>query len=860
MPINAWGALEIYKLLKSKRTVGFLVEMVMTIRRGLLFSLLFLFLGMVQFACGGGGSGGGGNNQENLAAPIIAYSPAYAFTVGTAMLTVTPTHTGGAVASWIISPDLPAGLLFSPNTGEITGTPRAATDAIPYVVTATNTAGQGNANLSIKVGAALGAPIDFASLPSDGQVELTWAASANATSYRVKRANDAGGPYAQIGAPLTSTHYLDTGLTNGRIYYYVVSAIYSSGEIADSSEVSATPSVTSATSGISLVHSRISGVAPLSVFFDLTTSPKFSDGSYIDATCLWNFDVDNNDPNGKFERTNGFVAAHVFEAIGNYKVRVDIYDKQGAKTTKEVTISATPFSGTTYYVAANGSDSNPGSIDQPVLTASHAIKDLAQPNTRILFKKGDTFHSRWIDAGAKLGPVIIGSYGSGAAPIIYSDAVKDATHAGDASTIDIGSDWRIMDLVVCAGGSTAGYTDVNTPGYTYGKPDITVPSYPSGVNFGGVSARNSLIYRVEQYHLGTAGMNITGQFNTVAECVFHNSSDGGYSSPNGEGFNDGNAVIGNWMYDNDPNKPEHDFRLQGGSRLFFAHNNLDHPCVNYDAITIRGNSDRVVIYKNIINGLLSIYSQRRGVNNSENQHYIVVESNLFLGRTSYNPPFINYNDKLAIELEAKDITIRNNIFYNYQCQLTIGSSPISGNSDRIKVYNNTAITNTGTAYSDFVLLDNICSEIDIKNNFYMDSSKSNTRGSVFLQIAPVEGRIFTVASDYNLFYGSEWVNTTKLLYSLPSEFTTLGAWQTETGNDTHSSMQNPSLINLTDPGVALAHTGITTPWIADVNSNFARPAAGSPLINSGAKVPVFADYFGNLRDSSPDIGAVEYQR
>src|SRR4030095_14033769 len=76
--------------------------------------------------------------------------------------------------------------------------------------------------------------------PGNGQVSLAWIASSGATSYRVKRAMVSGGPYTTIASP-TTTSYTNTGLTNGRTYYFVVSAVNSSGESANSSQVSATP-------------------------------------------------------------------------------------------------------------------------------------------------------------------------------------------------------------------------------------------------------------------------------------------------------------------------------------------------------------------------------------------------------------------------------------------------------------------------------------------------------------------------------------------------------------------------------------------------------------------------------------------
>jgi hypothetical protein len=72
------------------------------------------------------------------------------------------------------------------------------------------------------------------------QISLAWTASWGATSYPVKRATTSGGPYMQIGAP-TMASYTDSGLTNGTVYYYVVSALNGAGESANSAQASAIP-------------------------------------------------------------------------------------------------------------------------------------------------------------------------------------------------------------------------------------------------------------------------------------------------------------------------------------------------------------------------------------------------------------------------------------------------------------------------------------------------------------------------------------------------------------------------------------------------------------------------------------------
>jgi len=93
----------------------------------------------------------------------------------------------------------------------------------------------------------LAPPSSPAGIAGDKQVSLSWGPSVEASSYHVKRATVAGGPYETIAClAATATSYTDTGLVDGTTYYYVVSAAYagnpnSGGESANSVEVVATP-------------------------------------------------------------------------------------------------------------------------------------------------------------------------------------------------------------------------------------------------------------------------------------------------------------------------------------------------------------------------------------------------------------------------------------------------------------------------------------------------------------------------------------------------------------------------------------------------------------------------------------------
>jgi hypothetical protein len=98
----------------------------------------------------------------------------------------------------------------------------------------------GGSNGGGSQGTAPPVPTGLTATAGNQQVTLSWAASSGAASYYVKRGSVTGGPYAQIAAP-TGTSYVDTSLSNGTMYYYVVSALNSYGESANSTEASAMP-------------------------------------------------------------------------------------------------------------------------------------------------------------------------------------------------------------------------------------------------------------------------------------------------------------------------------------------------------------------------------------------------------------------------------------------------------------------------------------------------------------------------------------------------------------------------------------------------------------------------------------------
>lgn len=90
------------------------------------------------------------------------------------------------------------------------------------------------------------APLNLVAMSGDASVALNWSVSSNATSYYVKRSLTSGSGYTAI-ATNTSVVFTNSGLSNGTLYYFVVSGVNAAGEGTNSSQVSARPTSSAAT-------------------------------------------------------------------------------------------------------------------------------------------------------------------------------------------------------------------------------------------------------------------------------------------------------------------------------------------------------------------------------------------------------------------------------------------------------------------------------------------------------------------------------------------------------------------------------------------------------------------------------------
>ena len=150
--------------------------------------------------------------------------------------------------------------IVSRTTTSYTNTGLAPGTTFYFVVTAVNGAGEssGSAPVAATTAPTPAAPGNLTAAPGDKRVVLGWDAVPGILSYHLKRAFTNGGPYSVI-SNLVSTAYTNIGMANGTTAYYVVSALNSAGEGANSSQASATPQCPAQAPPASLTATLING-------------------------------------------------------------------------------------------------------------------------------------------------------------------------------------------------------------------------------------------------------------------------------------------------------------------------------------------------------------------------------------------------------------------------------------------------------------------------------------------------------------------------------------------------------------------------------------------------------------------------
>ena len=167
----------------------------------------------------------------------------------------------------------PNNYVMSMTTTTYTDSGLALNSSYYYTVVAMNAAGiSGNSTI---VGTAPAPPASLSAFPGNAQISLTWSASATATNYTIKRGLSSGNETVTV-ATTTNLAYTNSNLLNGTTYYYVITASGPTGTSGNSTEASATPSL-SALSG--LVWTGAAGTA-----WDTATTNWLNGGTAVAYT------------------------------------------------------------------------------------------------------------------------------------------------------------------------------------------------------------------------------------------------------------------------------------------------------------------------------------------------------------------------------------------------------------------------------------------------------------------------------------------------------------------------------------------------------------------------------------------------
>jgi hypothetical protein len=225
----------------------------------------------------------------------------------------------------------------------------------------------------------------------------------------------------------------------------------------------------------SISASRLSGVAPLAVFFDASaTAATGVSRPFHDLEFRWKF----NDAPGEFWTTGsrtatgstrneatGPVAAHVFKTPGTYQIEVTITDGTNTVVNDCLQIAVLDpdvvFSGTNTVCLSNTAafagcpagattvDTGPGGTNQNLvaLIAAHATT-----GKRVLFRVGETWDAPTQAIVASTGPGTIGSYSAGGVGVGGTARLRGTANIAEAilqlsraSTPGL-ADWRVMDI------------------------------------------------------------------------------------------------------------------------------------------------------------------------------------------------------------------------------------------------------------------------------------------------------------------------------------------------------------------------------------------------------------------------------
>jgi hypothetical protein len=489
--------------------------------------------------------------------------------------------------------------------------------------------------------------------------------------------------------------------------------------------------------------------------------------------------------------------------------------------TATVTLLETAPSGTTYYVATTGSDTNPGTINAPFATIQHAA-GIAGPGDTVLVR-GGVYNQL----------VSLTRSGAESTPITF------ATYPGETATLD--------------------GTGLPIPGGQNGLVTLRNASY---VILEGFEIRNYTTNKRTQVPIG---IYVTGAEDGV-EIInnhIHNITTTAPTNPK----QCGSDALGMAVYGTQAPASISNIAITG--------NELDHLMTGCsESMSLDGNVDGFLVASNLVHdnnniGIDSIGFERVSKNPAYDQaRNGEIRGNLVYNITSYgNPDYgkqyaadgiyvdggtqivieqnIVHNTDLGVELASEHkghvtsyVTARNNVVYmNNSNGFSIGGYAKSrGGSDNITIVNNTLYNddtkNTGSG--EFQIQWYATNNVFENNIVY-----AGAQGLMVHNFTASEPKPATL--DYNLYFLP--AGATKAVYVWDhTRYAGFTPYMQATGQDPHSLFADPQFLALNPPNLDIATTspainaGLVLP--PDVVGTF--DVAGNPRLGSNGKIAIGA--------------------
>jgi hypothetical protein len=206
-------------------------------------------------------------------------------------------------------------------------------------------------------------------------------------------------------------------------------------------------------------------------------------GSPNTASYHWNF----GDAGSEYNDLDGWNAAHLYETPGQYIATLTVTNEAGqTSTAREPVYVASADAMRTIYVAPWGNDSNDGLSQSDPIQSINEVNQLLGNNTRVLFASGQTYRMEGPINIVADKHVEIGSYGSGAQPILLWDGVDTGYNemiVTQPGTFNVGINNLTFDSIYFVGDDLP--TAVKFTGYDFAVSDCTFLHVTDAVDLSG---------------------------------------------------------------------------------------------------------------------------------------------------------------------------------------------------------------------------------------------------------------------------------------------------------------------------------------------------------------------------------------